>query len=78
MPKGGIRMYLKYQLVNSDNGRLFHDNSDIKVQKVEKGPTKIWDLTVDELIGLPSTGIYSKNNEFVENMCQCIQAQQAK
>jgi hypothetical protein len=33
--------------------RWYHDNSTIKVHKGEKGTTKIWDLTVDELTGHP-------------------------
>jgi hypothetical protein len=60
------------------NGRWFHDSSTLKVHKCEKGPSKIWDLTVDELIGIPFTGIYNKKNEFVESMYQCIQAQTAR
>jgi hypothetical protein len=60
------------------NGRWFHDNSTIKVHKGEKGTTKIWDLTVDELTGLPWTEIYNNKNDFIENMCQCIQAQKAR
>ncbi len=48
------------------------------MHKGEKGSNKIWDITVDELIGCLFTGIYNKKNEFVENMCQCIQAQKAR
>ncbi len=60
------------------NGRWLHDSSTLKVQKCEKGSSKIWDLTVDELIGTPFNGIYNKKNEFVESMCQRIQAQTAR
>ncbi len=61
------------------NGRWFHDSSTLKVHKGEKGSSKIWDLTVDELLtGIPFTGIYNKKNEFIESMCQRIQAQTAK
>ena len=61
------------------NGRWrFYDNSTLKVHKGDTGTSKIWDLTVDELTGLPFTGIYNKKNEFIENMCQCIQAQKTK
>jgi hypothetical protein len=60
------------------NGRLFHDSTTMKVQKGEKGSSKIWDLTVDELTGIPFTGIYNKKNEFIESMCQRIQAQTAR
>jgi hypothetical protein len=60
------------------NGWWFHDSSALKVHKGEKGSSKIWDLTVDELTGIPFTGIYNKKNEFVESMCQCIQAQTAR
>ncbi len=59
------------------NGRWFHDNSTLTVHKCKKGTTKIWDLTVDELTGLPWTGIYNKKNEFIESICQRIQAQKA-
>jgi hypothetical protein len=59
------------------NGRWFHDNSTLKVHKGETGTSKIWELTVNELTGLPFTGIYNKKNEFIENMCQSIQAQKA-
>ncbi len=52
------------------NGRWFHDSSTLKVHKDEKGSSKIWDLTVDELTGFPFTGIYIKTNEFFESMCQ--------
>ncbi len=31
------------------NGRWFHDSSTLKLHKGEKGSSKIWDLTVDEL-----------------------------
>jgi len=57
------------------NGRWFHDSSTLQVHKGEKGSSKICNLTVDELTGIPFTGIYNKKNEFVESMCQCIQAQ---
>ncbi len=60
------------------NGRWFHDSSTLKVHKGEKGSSKIWDLTVDELTGIPFNGIHNKKNEFIENMCQCIQAQTAR
>jgi hypothetical protein len=56
------------------NGQWFQDSSTLKVHKDEKGSSKIWDLTVDELTGSPFTGIYNKKNEFVKNMCQHIQA----
>ncbi len=59
---------------NSDNGRWFHDSSTLKVHKGEKGSSKIWNLTVDELTGIPLTGMYNKKNEFVESKCQRIQA----
>ncbi len=55
------------------NGRWFQDNSTQQVRKGQKVTTKTWTLTVDELIGLPWTGIYNKKNEFIESMCQCIQ-----
>jgi hypothetical protein len=35
------------------NGRWFHISSTLKVRKCEKGSSKIWDLTVDELTGIP-------------------------
>jgi hypothetical protein len=35
------------------NGRWFHDSSTLKVHKGDKGSNKIWDLTVDELTGIP-------------------------
>jgi hypothetical protein len=60
------------------NGRWFHDSSTLKVHKDDKGSNKVWDLTVDELTGIPFTGIYNKKNEFIESMCQRIQAQTAK
>jgi hypothetical protein len=60
------------------NGRWFHDDSTLKVHKGETGTSKIWDLTVDELTGLPFTEVYNRKNEFIENMCQCIQAQKAR
>jgi hypothetical protein len=41
------------------NGRWFHGNSTLKVHKGDTGTSKIWDLTVDELTGLPFTGIYN-------------------
>ncbi len=56
------------------NGWWFHDSSTLKVHKGEKVSSKISDLTVDELTGIPFTGIYNKKNEFFESMCQCIQA----
>ncbi len=60
------------------NCRGFHDSSTLKVHKGEKGSSKIWDLTVDDLTGIPLTGIYKKKNEFVESMCQRIQAHTAR
>ncbi len=60
------------------NGRWFHDSSTLKVHKSDKGSSKIWGLTVDELTGIPFTGIYIKKNEFIKNMCQHIQAQTAR
>ncbi len=60
------------------NGSWFQDNSTLKVHKGQKGKTKSWNLTVDELTGLPWSEIYIKKNEFIERMCQCIQAQQAR
>jgi hypothetical protein len=39
------------------NGRWFHNSSTLKVCKCEKGSSKIWDLTVDELTGIPFSGI---------------------
>jgi hypothetical protein len=60
------------------NGQWLHGSSTLKVHKGEKGSSKIWDLTVDELAGIPFTGIYNKKNEFVESMCQRIQAQTAR
>ncbi len=59
------------------NGRWFHDSSTLKVHKGEKGSSKIWDLTVDELTGILFTGIYNKKNDFIKSMCQRIQAQTA-
>jgi hypothetical protein len=46
------------------NGQWFHYSSILKVHKGEKGSSKIWDLTVNELTGIPFTGIYNKKNEF--------------
>jgi hypothetical protein len=60
------------------NGRWFHDSSTLIVHKGDKGSNKIWALTVDELTGIPFTGIYNKKNEFIESMCQQIQAQTAR
>jgi hypothetical protein len=60
------------------NGQWFHDSSTPKVLKGEKISSKIWDLTVDELTGIPFTGIYNRKNEFIKSMCQCIQAQTAR
>jgi hypothetical protein len=60
------------------NGRWFHDSSTLNVRKGEKGSSKIWDLFVDELTGIPFTGIYNNKNEFIESMCQRIQAQTAR
>jgi hypothetical protein len=60
------------------NGRWFHDSSTLKVHKGEKSSSKIWDLTADELTGIPFTRIYNKKNEFIESMCQRIQAQTAR
>ncbi len=48
-----------------------------KVHKGEKGSSKIWDLTVDELTEILFTWIYNQKNEFIESMYQCIQAQTA-
>jgi hypothetical protein len=59
-------------------GRLLHDKSTLKVHKGEKGSSKIWDLTVDELTGIPFTGIYNKKNDFNGSICQYIQAQTAR
>jgi hypothetical protein len=41
-------------------GHWFHDTSTLKVHKDEKDSSKIWDLTVDELTGIPFTGINKK------------------
>jgi hypothetical protein len=60
------------------NGRWFHDSSTLNVHKGENGSSKIWDLTVDELTGIPFSGVYNKKNEFIESVCQCIQAQTAR
>ncbi len=60
------------------NGGWFHESSTLKVHKVDKGSNKIWYLTVDELTGIPFTGIYNMKIEFIESMCQCIQAQIAR
>jgi hypothetical protein len=60
------------------NGWWFHDSSTLKVHKGEKSSRKIWDLNVDQLTGIPFAGIYNKKNEFVESMCQCIQARTAR
>ncbi len=54
------------------NGRCFQNNSTLNVHKGQKGITKIWNLTVDELTGLPWTRIYNMKNEFIEGICQCI------
>ncbi len=59
------------------NGWWFHDSSTLKVHKGEKGSSKIWDLTVDELTGILFTGIYNKKNDFIKSMGQRIQAQTA-
>ncbi len=59
------------------NGRWFHVSSTLKAHKGEKGSSKILDLTVDELTGIPFTWTYNKKNEFVESLCQRIQAQTA-
>jgi hypothetical protein len=48
------------------------------VYKGQKDTTKFWNLTVDELTGLPWIGIYNKKNEYIESMCQQIQAQKAR
>ncbi len=58
-----------------NKGRWFHDSSTPKLHKGEKGSSKIWDLTVDELTAIPFTGIYNKKNEFIVSMYQCIQEQ---
>ncbi len=42
------------------NGRWFHDSSTLILHKDEEGSSKIWDLTIDELTGIPFTGIYNK------------------
>jgi hypothetical protein len=60
------------------NGRWFHDSSTLKVHKGKKGSSKIWDLIIDELTGIPFTGLNNKKNEFIESMCQGIQAQTAR
>ncbi len=60
------------------NGRWYHDSLTLKLHKGEKSSSKIWDLTVDELTGIPFTGIYNKKNEFIESMCQRIQARTAR
>jgi hypothetical protein len=60
------------------NGRWFHDSSTLKVRKCDKGSSKSWDLTVDELTGILFSGIYNKKNEFIKSMCQRIQAQTAR
>jgi hypothetical protein len=60
------------------NGWWFHDISSLKVHKGEKCSSKIWDLTVDEFTGIPFSEIYNKKNEFIESMCQHIQAQTAR
>ncbi len=60
------------------NGRWFHDSSTLRLHKGDKGSNKIWDLTVDELTGIPFTGIHNKKNEFIESMCQKNQAQTAR
>ncbi len=60
------------------NGWWVHDSSSLKVHKGEHSSSKIWDLTVDELTGVSFTGIYNKKIEFVESMCQHIQAQTAR
>ncbi len=52
------------------NGRWFHDSSTLKVHKGEKVFSKTWDLTVNELTGIPFTGMYNKKNEFIESICQ--------
>jgi hypothetical protein len=59
------------------NGRWFQDNSTLKVHKGQKGTTKMQNLTVDELTGLPWTGIHNKKNEFIESMRQCSRVQKA-
>jgi hypothetical protein len=55
-----------------------NQNSSLKVPQDAKGTTKMWDLTVYELTGFPWTGIYTKKNELIENMCQCMQAQKTR
>ncbi len=60
------------------NGRWFHDSSTLKLHKCEKGSSKIWDRTVDGLTGIQFSWIYNKKNEFIESMCQGIQAQTAR
>jgi hypothetical protein len=60
------------------NGRCFHDISTLKVHKGDKGSNKIWDLTVDELTGIPFTGIYNKKNEFIESMCKQFEHRQSE
>ncbi len=44
------------------------------MHKGVKGSSKIWDLTVDELAGIPFTGIYNKKNEIVEKLRACAYA----
>ena len=60
------------------NGRWFYDISTLKVHKGEKGSSKVWDLTVDEFTGIPFSGKYNNENEFIESMYQCNQAQTAR
>ncbi len=48
------------------------------MHKGEKGTTKIWNLTFNELPGHPWTGIYNKKNDFIESMFQHIQALKAR
>jgi hypothetical protein len=53
------------------NGRWFHDSSTLKVHKSEKGSSKIWDLTVDELTEIQFTGI---NNNKMSLLRACANA----
>ncbi len=56
------------------NGRWFHGNSTLKVHKDETSASKIWDLTADELTGLPFTRIYNKKMSLLRTCANVIKA----
>jgi hypothetical protein len=74
---GGRSNQMAYltEKVNRLEERLKKARTKKLTRKSQKGTTKIWDLTVDGLTGLPWTGIYKKKNQFIKiikSVCQCI------